>query len=63
MKTPCYIKESEEKRKMKFQIQYEVEAKDKSQARRIAIQTMPSEGENLAIYSLDEAGYIKGRVI
>lgn len=48
---------------MKFQIQYEVEAKDKSQARRIAIQTMPSEGENLAIYSLDETGYVKGRVM
>ena len=48
---------------MKFQIQYEVEAKDKSEAKRIAIQVMPSEGENLAIYSLDEAGYIKGRVM
>ena len=47
---------------MKFQIQYEVEAKDESQVKRIAIQAMPSEGESLVIYSLDEAGFIKGRV-
>lgn len=48
---------------MKFQIQYEIEAKDESQAKRVAIQTLPSEGENLAIYSLDEGGYLKGRVM
>ena len=48
---------------MKFCIQYTeiIEAKDNSEAKRIAIQTY-GEGHNLTIFSLDEAGYIKGRI-
>ena len=57
------IQEREEN--MKYEIAYtiQIEAKDRSEARRMALQGCPSEDYEVAVWELDEADYKKGRII
>ena len=50
---------------MTYRIEYsiEMEAKDRSEARRIALQCCPNEDYEVAVWDLDEAGYKKGKII
>ena len=50
---------------MIYRIEYsiEIEAKDRSEARRIALQGCPSEDYEVTVWELDEAGYKKGRIM
>lgn len=50
---------------MIYRIEYsiEIEAKDRSEARRVALQGCPSEDYEVAVWELDEADYKKGRVM
>ena len=41
----------------------EIEAKDNSEAKRIALQGCPDENCDVSMWLLDEAGYRKGRII
>lgn len=49
----------------KYKICYavEIEAKDRSEARRIAIQKCPTGDIEVTVWELDEAGYEKGRIL
>ena len=50
---------------MTYEIAYiiRIEAKDRSEARRIALQICPNENYDVAVWELDEADYKKGRVM
>jgi hypothetical protein len=41
----------------------EIEAKDNSEAKRIALQSCPNENCDVSMWLLDETGYRKGRII
>ncbi len=52
---------------MKYAIEYQIikhfEAKDRSEAKRIALQGCPSEEHQIILWELDEQGNLKGRVM
>ena len=50
---------------MKYRIEYsiEIEAEDRTQAKRLAVIGCPDEDFEIAAWELDEAGYKKGRVM